>query len=517
MGDNFSALTSLGQQLQQQPVPPPPDINQQPPAPTTGYSSDISNPTAMDLGPPQGAFPGSLPPGAQPPQQAPNFSPSAQEILSRLPQQGQRQTGDWSPENPYAGQAQQLKTQYQQAQPPPPAGGGVKRFLTSWFTTFSDASAAHLGLPTQQQRSQQLFQRAVQSAQLANEWESLNSQVQLRQQQTAASQQEQSQRAQLFPGQLQEQGIRTQAEQFAFDQAKANAPTIANQLPLDETTAKLAGIPAKFVGQNLSVDDWKMVDARLQAQGIQKFDTGQDGRNGGIVLMDRGGNVIKQLTPISESARATALVKMQLGAAKQPVYAYDPQSNQTVLTTQADAQARGMSAVRGVKQTDIEKDIHDQRVLNDIAAKANAVWASSSAMDNTSFGSTAGAAQYLADHPNSTFEQLVNSKVLGSVDQKTQNYLQDVMSLRESSMGLNKVLTGSARVNDVQLNALLRTLPSLEANSGLVKSKLQRFTQNVHLLRQGIPVMPGITQVPIQGENGFGGGDFFSRFGGKPR
>jgi len=190
---------------------------------------------------------------------------------------------------------------------------------------------------------------------------------------------------------------------------------------------------------------------------------------------------------------------MQLGAMRSPLYAYDPQSNQTILTTRAQSQAGGMNSIRPVKETDISKDLHDTRVLNDIASKANQVWQSASAMDDKSLASTVGAARYLSDHPNSTWDQMVQAGVMGNVPQPVQNYLQDVMSLRESAMGLQKVLTGSARSNETQLNALLRTLPSMEPNSATVRSKLQRFTQNVTLLRQGIPRMPGIDVVPIQG------------------
>jgi hypothetical protein len=496
MGDNFSAMAALGQQLQPQPLPPDP---------TTGWAGDIANPRAMDLQPPQ---------IQAPPQPPPNLGPSPQQTLGGLPQLA-------SPENqptPYDSVIQNLQQKVQQLTPPPRQNSGrLQGLLSNFLQGAGDAMMNHVGMLTPDQQRQAATQQLTQALSLKSQYQNLQSELAARKQAMSASQQEMNQRALLFPGQLTQQDLQTQAEQFNLQQARQNAPTaLANSIPLDATTAQLAGIPSKFVGQNLSEGDWRQVDARLQAQGYQKFDTGEDGPQGGIWLMDRGGNKIKQLTPVSESGRATAIAKMQIGALKQPVYAYDPQSKQTVLTTQSQAQAGGMQNVRSVKESDIKGDLHDTRVLNDIAAKANQVWNSASAMDDTSLGSTVGAARYLADHPNTTFNGLVQSGVMGKVSEPVQNYIQDVMSLRESAMGLQKVLTGSARSNETQLNALLQTLPSLEPNSATVKSKLGRFTQNVTLLRQGIPQMAGIDVIPLQGQQS-ASNDFFQKFGGKQR
>ncbi len=54
-------------------------------------------------------------------------------------------------------------------------------------------------------------------------------------------------------------------------------------------------------------------------------------------------------------------------------------------------------------------------------------------------------------------------------------------------MGLQKVLTGSARSNETQLSALLNTLPGVEPDSGSVQQKLGAFTQNLGILAKGLP------------------------------
>jgi hypothetical protein len=148
-----------------------------------------------------------------------------------------------------------------------------------------------------------------------------------------------------------------------------------------------------------------------------------------------------------------------------------------------------------VKQTDIAKDQHDIKVLNDIQVKSDNVQKAASAMDQTGWSEAGKAAKYLADNPNTTVNQLINSKVLGSASAKTINYVVAVNSLRESAMGLQKVLTGTARTNETQLHALLNTLPGVEPSSGIVAQKLNAFNQNLDMLYQGLPRGTGVERV----------------------
>jgi hypothetical protein len=186
-----------------------------------------------------------------------------------------------------------------------------------------------------------------------------------------------------------------------------------------------------------------------------------------------------------------------------PVYAYDPTSQKTVLTTKGDAQDRGMLGVRTVKQGDIAKDQHDTNVLNDIASKANNVRSDASALDGASWGQVAKISKLLADNPQSTLDQVVRSGAMAGLSPQAQRYVININSMRESAMGLQKVLTGSARSNETQLNALLNTLPGLEPSSDIVHQKLGAFTQNIDMLRKGIPEFPGMPVIPT----GSGGGN----------
>lgn len=173
-----------------------------------------------------------------------------------------------------------------------------------------------------------------------------------------------------------------------------------------------------------------------------------------------------------------------------PVYAFD--GKDTVLTTKADATSRNLVAIRPVKQADIAKDQHDIKVLNDIQVKSNNVSNAAKAMDQTSWSQAGIAASYMAEHTNTTVDNLIKSKELKNASPQTIAYIIAVNSLRESALGLQKVLTGSARSSESQIKALQSTLPGVEPNSDIVTKKLAAFDQNIGMLRQGLPTGTGI-------------------------
>lgn len=211
--------------------------------------------------------------------------------------------------------------------------------------------------------------------------------------------------------------------------------------------------------------------ANTQAQASTKYATGKAGAVAG----------------------AEAKAKQQYDT--KPVYAIttDAQGNQhTVMTTTAEAQQRNMTGIRPVKQPDIRNDQHDIKVLNDIQVKSSNVRAAASVMDNTSWTDSAAIAKYLADNPNTTMNQLMKSSIFGHASPHAVAYAIAINSLRESAMGLQKVLTGTARTNETQLQALQNTLPGVEPTAAIVGQKLDAFDQNLVMLVQGLPENTGV-------------------------
>jgi hypothetical protein len=246
------------------------------------------------------------------------------------------------------------------------------------------------------------------------------------------------------------------------------------------------------------------------------FDYGQDGTgpNKGIWLVNRNYEPIKQLSPISETGRSTALAKQQIammGQMAKTGYAFDPTTQQTVLTSAGDARQNGYQAFRPVTEANIRNDTHDVKVLNDIAVKSNNVIRSAtsldqgpeqrliinSALDAANKDSNFRAGLWGIAIPTEWLNTLINSKEMSGATQQTKDYVVAVLSLREAAMGMQRLLTGSARSNETQIQALQATLPALETNSGLAHQKMRAFTQNLDMLRQGLPQLPGVTSIPI--------------------
>ena len=104
-----------------------------------------------------------------------------------------------------------------------------------------------------------------------------------------------------------------------------------------------------------------------QARGLQKFDTGQDGQGQGrgIWILDRAGNPVQQISPISESKRALQAMAppKPLADANKPVIGFDTDGNQ-VLTSGMNAQQLGLSEIRDVGQAEAEKVTNARSLLS---------------------------------------------------------------------------------------------------------------------------------------------------------
>lgn len=190
-------------------------------------------------------------------------------------------------------------------------------------------------------------------------------------------------------------------------------------------------------------------------------------------------------------------------------YAYDPKNDQTVAVTADQAKAQGFTTFRKVNQTQIAGDTHNASVLNDVSSKTNAVIQSASALDQPQKqrdiiswalgdnGIKIGFGDHLALPMDALVNNSLNSRNMGQASDQTKQYIIGVLSLREAAMGMNRVLTGSARASETQIKALQATLPGYEPDSKTALQRLQSFSQNVDQLRKPIPVIPGVPRTQI--------------------
>jgi len=454
---------------------------------------------------------------------------SPNQALQYIHQQAQQQAaqqapppGSYSPDNPHQKTVQYFQDQLGQLGPPPK---GVKGVLQGFFKGLSYTMAPAVANQFYG-RKQELMNHLEMANQYAQQWEQSKSEMNYRNALTNQLQEGADFNRQMNPLRLQqEQQAITEGQQRIA--ANQQAQTTVHPA-MSATDLKSLGVPddlaTQYEGHPLTSADFAQLKdtSTMAGANTRIYDYGQDGSgpNKGQWLVDKQFNPVKQLSPISETGRATALQKQQFAeqnalvkGMQSPVYAYDPTQKATVLTTQAQASQAGMQAIRGVKETDIRRDTADTRVLNDVAAKANNVMTYASAMDSWNPVEKQAVANILSStgkdanleigafgtrFPTATINAMMNSESWHALSPQARNYVTSVLSLREASMGLQRVLTGTARANESQINALQATLPGYEIESGVVRQKLGAFTQNIDMLRQGIPRIPGIDVVPVR-------------------
>jgi hypothetical protein len=233
----------------------------------------------------------------------------------QIPPQPKPQPGQWSSNNPIAPMAQDYQARYQASAPAKTQTGPVKNLLTNFFGGMGASMMHEAGLPTPTMQRQQLFENYTRAAQLADQWESQNSDVQYRNAVIGQMQQNQLFQQQEHPLQLQRMQLENTAAQNQNTAFQQNQPTVHPAMtPQDLQSMGLSPAMAQqYAGKPLSSAD--MAALREISVGAAKhpYDYGQDGSGPGkgIWLVDAQFNPIKQLSPTSETGRATSLAKQQ--------------------------------------------------------------------------------------------------------------------------------------------------------------------------------------------------------------
>ena len=184
-----------------------------------------------------------------------------------------------------------------------------------------------------------------------------------------------------------------------------------------------------------------------------------------------------------------------------PVYAFDPKTNSTVMTTPAESQANGYTNSRKVSQANIEADRQLNNRLYDVAAKMSnyeqsinqpitdvdrAKIADLIGNDKLQFGA------FGAHIPTDWLTKLTQSMSTAGLTQAAQQRLINYYNVREAMTGYTRVLTGSGRSNETNLQLNLQAMPDPTMPDNFTKQGINQFKQNIHIAGQGLPKMPGI-------------------------
>lgn len=223
----------------------------------------------------------------------------------------------------------------------------------------------------------------------------------------------------------------------------------------------------------------------------------------------------------AQEARATQPYKIQVAEteakAKQlmeglvkPVYAFDPQTNQKTLMSQTDALQKGLKVIEPVTAKEVGEDTTLNNRLADVHQKiaryeadmnkplpASDKYVMSKILADDKFKAGAFGTELPVDFLN----KLDQARNLGNISKDAQQRLVNYYNARESMQGYQRVLSGSSRGGEKAMQLNLDALPNPIAPEDYSKRSLGAFRENLQIVGQGLPVIPGV-KTPDQWEQG---------------
>ncbi len=235
-----------------------------------------------------------------------------------------------------------------------------------------------------------------------------------------------------------------------------------------------------------------VADNKADTKGGQLTDLDIGGQNHKVLINSKDGTIIRDLGRSKLPIPPAAAAEHDL----EPVMAYD-KSGRPHIIPKSEATAPGSGYSNVIKASD--KDLNDAKthavVLNDMQSKLNDVVSSADALDQGN-AQRAIISSVLSHAEPGMINDSLKRLALSGATSKTKEYIQSVLSLKESGLGLPKELTGGSRTSDIQSSALFQTLPGgASANSQYALSQAKKFQGNLDRLRQRVPSVRGMEEI----------------------
>ncbi len=261
--------------------------------------------------------------------------------------------------------------------------------------------------------------------------------------------------------------------------------------------------PAFQLPPNATGNDFKRVDDLLKGteQSAQSLQTHKDTAEATAAQ--------RQATNAATAAQrqiANEMAKQRLEQSKQahedtqtksgakPVMAYD-ENNQAHLMSMSDAKAAGYSGIVEATPKQIEDAKTHTVVLNDMQQKLNDVVDARKALDQGP-GQRLIISKVLTHSEPGLLNDTERNFALKGATQQTKDYIQSVLSLKESALGLPKEITGGSRTSEIQGNALFQTLPSgSSVDSKYALEQAQKFQANIDRLHGRVEQVRGMQNI----------------------
>jgi len=210
-----------------------------------------------------------------------------------------------------------------------------------------------------------------------------------------------------------------------------------------------------------------------------------------------------------QTAQVEGQARMAMEGMTKPVYAFNPQTNQKELMSQTEAIAKGYKVMTPVTGKEVSEDSMLINRLSDVHAKIGeyeqALQKPISAKDQGNLAALLGTegiklGAFGTEVPMDRINDALSRENLSGLSANARDQLVAYRNAREALTGYTRVLTGSGRSSDKNLELQEQTLPIPSiTDPDFSKRSLDAFKQNLQVVGQGLPVIPGI-KTPEQWE-----------------
>ncbi len=200
-------------------------------------------------------------------------------------------------------------------------------------------------------------------------------------------------------------------------------------------------------------------------------------------------------------AVAEAKAKQLLEGVVKPGYGFDQNGNR-VLMSQTQALQSGVKNWLPVTEKELGDDIHLNNRLADVQQKIaryqQALQAPISAKEKGNIAALIDSQEFKAgafgtELPVNRLNAALQRENLQDLSPAARDLMIAYYNARESMVGYNQVLSGSGRSNETNLHLQLQTLPDpAVTDQDYSNRSLGQFRENLKIVGQGLPVIPGI-------------------------
>ncbi len=206
-----------------------------------------------------------------------------------------------------------------------------------------------------------------------------------------------------------------------------------------------------------------------------------------------------------EAARAEGQARQLVEGMEKPVYALDPKTGQKSLMSATDALQAGIHTMLPVSAKEVGDDTMLINRLGDVRQKVaqyeqniSNLGSTVSAKDQGNIAALIGSGRlavgaFGTELPMDRVNAILQKENISGLSDDGKKLLVSYYNAREAMQGYTRVLTGSGRSNEKAMQLNLDALPSpATSDAGYAKESLRQFKQNLQIVGQGLPNIPGI-------------------------